>query len=645
MASRLPACEACRKAKLACDHKRPVCTRCRNTGRAGMCIYRATPFKRKRVHGSSLSIVDNSTILQSPDPSTAPPSPRRHAYPNPGYLGFSSHVAIFNHISSNVDRDTNNTYHTAAHLLSDEDEMTRRGADALRQLLGAFPLHDMINLVTFWLAKGINLALAGPFVEQCAQTMNHLLSSMSDENWHLTYARHLLRNSARPLEFDQTSDIDSFSAQFLHRNARWETLGIFLSAVCRATIDIPFFPSLYLSEKEQYALRKMVTKLSDYALEISLSLDCLNDLQLIFQYENFIVHSNVEGDQSYQSWRRLGDAITSTFAMGYHENIENKPEIPPFLIELRKLASARLYSADKNIAIFLGRPPRMSKRFCHFQLVASWTGFDGATPQHITDGLGGVEDAKAGYQTETRWSALCASLKEEIMEMFCDNRRETFVERASVIQKKAESYWEALPPHFRLEGSLKQCTQNPFERDFVAAVRLNHLHVLFLLRLLLLNTPAEPDISITEVAQQMLSLVVEIILLRDQLVNSGTALVWKVAYYGLPAAGIVLLAMLRKQDIPNPTQASWTRAVQDLTVFVAEIEAGAFIKKGDPAYPLLSKATQTIRRFLDSVHCEVIPHRVNESWTGFLSQDLWDFEFAFWENLADHPSLDSLTSL
>jgi hypothetical protein len=176
--------------------------------------------------------------------------------------------------------------------------MTRRGADALRQLLGAFPLHAVINLVNFWLAKGVNLALAGPFVEQSAETMNHLLSSMSDENWHLVYARHLLQNSARPLQFDRTSDIASFSAQFLYQNARWETVGIFFSAVSRATIDIPFFPSLYLSEKEQYALRKMATKLCDYALEISLSLDCLNDLQLIFQYENFIVHSNVEGDQS-----------------------------------------------------------------------------------------------------------------------------------------------------------------------------------------------------------------------------------------------------------------------------------------------------------------------------------------------------------
>ncbi|KAF5860623.1 hypothetical protein ETB97_001327 [Aspergillus alliaceus] len=56
--------------------------------------------------------------------------------------------------------------------------------------------------------------------------------------------------------------------------------------------------------------------------------------------------------------------------------------------------------------------------------------------------------------------------------------------------------------------------------------------------------------SIAGVAQQMLSLLVEIILLQDQLVNSGTGLVWKVTYYGRPAVGMVLLAMLRHQNIP-----------------------------------------------------------------------------------------------
>lgn len=97
-----------------------------------------------------------------------------------------------------------------------------------------------------------------------------------------------------------------------------------------------------------------------------------------------------------------------------------------------------------------------------------------------------------------------------------------------MIQCQAETQWQQLPSHFRLESSLKNCTQGSFERDFVAGVRLHHLHVLFLLRLLLLKSPTEPDLPIIETAGQMLTLVVEIILLRDQLTNSGTGLIWKV---------------------------------------------------------------------------------------------------------------------
>lgn len=155
----------------------------------------------------------------------------------------------------------------------------------------------MKELVSFWLAKGANLALAEPFVAQCAESVSQLFVS-HDEDWHLVYARRLLHNSARPLQFDEHTELFSFSTQFTNHNCRWETIGIFFAAVSRATIDIPFFPALYTSEEQQYSLRRLSTKLSDYALEISLSLDCLNDLQLLVQYENFILHSYVDGDQS-----------------------------------------------------------------------------------------------------------------------------------------------------------------------------------------------------------------------------------------------------------------------------------------------------------------------------------------------------------
>jgi hypothetical protein len=56
------------------------------------------------------------------------------------------------------------------------------------------------------------------------------------------------------------------------------------------------------------------------------------------------------------------------YALGFHENIEAKSNAPPFLTDLRKTVFARAFSGDKNVAIFLGRPPRMSKKFAHFQI-------------------------------------------------------------------------------------------------------------------------------------------------------------------------------------------------------------------------------------------------------------------------------------
>ncbi|KAJ5582467.1 hypothetical protein N7535_001087 [Penicillium sp. DV-2018c] len=643
MSSRLAACEACRKAKLACDHKQPVCTRCSTN--QGICIYRTTPFKRRKVEKQRSVLYLPETIFRltnasissigSPD-ETSSFNPRRNPYPNPGYLGSSSHAAIFKHITPEGDHGLGSHQAVPEALHSDlfgDNHLVLQGADILKHLLTTYKLSAMRDLVMFWLVKGANLALAEPFVNECAQSVSQLFT-YHDDNWHLIYARRLMQNSAQPLQFNDTTDLAEFSAQFLDHNARWETLGIFFAAVSRATIDIAFFPSLYTTEQEQYTLRRLCTKLCDFALEISLSLDCLNDLQLIMQYENFIVHSYVDGDQSYHSWRKLGDAISSTFALGYHENIETKPNIPPCLKELRKTAFARIYSADKNIAIFLGRPPRMNKRFCHFQIPSCHNAQQGSTAW--------TSDAEAGYRADTRWSALCASLKEEIWELLQDKQDPSCAQRASAIQRQAETQWQSLPTHFRLESSLKECTQGSFERDFVAGVRLHHLHVLFLLRLLLLKSPTEPDAAIIETAGQMLTLVVEIILLRDQLTNSGTGLIWKVAYYGLPAAGIMLLAML-KQHMPRTQR---TRSLQDLSVFVAEVQIGTIVRAGDPNYALLSKATRTIQRFLDSTHSDAA-QPVAESagqegcdeWATLLSLDLWDFEAGFWQSLADHPSL------
>ncbi|KGO66932.1 Transcription factor, fungi [Penicillium expansum] len=470
----------------------------------------------------------------------------------------------------------------------------------------------MKDFVMFWLSTGANLALAEPFIEQCAKDIDILFASFYDEeNGYTVYAQRLLQNSRLRLNIDESSNISNFSAQFLGQNFRWETLGFFFCAVCRATIDLPFFPLLYANDSNRIALRRLSTKLIDIALSNVLSLDGLNDLQLILQFESFIVHSHVDG-----------------------------------VHKIRKAAYATVYSADKNVAIFLGRPPRMSKRFTHFQLPLNQTS-PGPSPIPYLNGdvIQWNQDTPCSYRAELRWSALCASLKEDILELLRTRNSETYSERASVIQRNAEAQWNALPPHFKLQCNLKACAGTPFERDFLAGTRLNHLHVLFLLRLLFLDTVAEPDVAIIDISEQMLSLVVDTMLLRDQLVNSGTGLVWKVAHYGLPAAGMILLSMLKQQSSQTTGKHFMPKALLDLGIFAAQVQAGSIVRPGDPTYALIYKATQTIEKFLDSMHREAAqpPTEVtsqmegNDDWAALFDQDVFDFETAFWQNLAGHP--------
>src|SRR6478736_6604121 len=84
-------------------------------------------------------------------------------------------------------------------------------------------------------------------------------------------------------------------------------------------------------------------------------------------YQNYYINAFLTVVIGYESWRRLGDLSSSLFALGYHQQLESSGPIPPFLRSLRQAAFACSYSADKNVSIFLGRPPRISRKFCHFR--------------------------------------------------------------------------------------------------------------------------------------------------------------------------------------------------------------------------------------------------------------------------------------
>lgn len=256
----------------------------------------------------------------------------------------------------------------------------------------------------------------------------------------------------------------------------------------------------------------------------------------------------------YRSWRKLGDVASSLYALGYHQDTGSNG-CPPFLQTLRQMILGRAYSADNNVSIFLGRPPRILRKSCHPNNIVCLAA---RVPTATTDIFGLTKGFS--YVTDSRWFLICAVLKERILSLLDEDDAEAKSSEARYvtaghpptaqrhpqnhkcpdnlrsalnrsIYNDLESNWFRLPPSHRLDCDLKSCHRRPIERDFLVGAKLNYLHTHFLLRSALLTQASEPDSQLLRLSVDMLSLVIEAVIFKDQLVNSGTSLVWKVCLY------------------------------------------------------------------------------------------------------------------
>lgn len=295
---RLAACDPCRASKVACDHEQP-CGRCKVLSKADPCTYRARPFKRRRIDKSG---ANRQGDQEWPDPSGSVVSPEATL---PGFstlhtpkpqaqvnaqLAAASHVSIFRHLDESSDT-----------VFSDVSPCTnthisRKTAEHVERYLREFPWPGLKSLVAQWRATGSNLALAELITDSCIDAVEIILDQTNNSlPWNREFERSLLRNSQRGLALSTTSTISDFILQFTGRNIRWETIGVFFAAVVRASFETAVFPRLYQVSSQRVDLISRTVELLDALTEMCLSFDCMDELRLILQYENFIAHSYVAG--------------------------------------------------------------------------------------------------------------------------------------------------------------------------------------------------------------------------------------------------------------------------------------------------------------------------------------------------------------
>lgn len=198
------------------------------------------------------------------------------------------------------------TSSTACCLLSGQSA-TDRAVLTLAHIV-QMDVTKLCNLVHSWLAMGVNLALAEPFVVRCAEATGTLWDFLTTattgtpdadrDSLISKTANVLLQNTRKRIILTKDCKVEDFFSRMFGDNLRLESIAIFFTAASRAMIDTAVFPSLYTDDQNRRDLLMALTHIADCCLETCLSLDCLNDLQIIIQYESFIVHTLVYGDQS-----------------------------------------------------------------------------------------------------------------------------------------------------------------------------------------------------------------------------------------------------------------------------------------------------------------------------------------------------------
>ena len=157
-------------------------------------------------------------------------------------------------------------------------------------------------------------------------------------------------------------------------------------------------------------------------------------------------------------------------AMGLHQGNYENPDTPFFLQQQRRRMFASAFYHDKSISLFVGRPPRLSYRYCKLEMPLDLTGdqlmLQGADLQNVISSLdmnGWNTNGTLHRITWTRVWFLYSRIREEILELSLGTADEDVEHRINEIWLKLQRL-DATLPEFVRQG-IPQIDKYPANSD------------------------------------------------------------------------------------------------------------------------------------------------------------------------------------
>lgn len=407
---KLQSCEPCRRRKLSCDHRLPACGRCIKRGHSSSCYYHPAPMTKYSSDGplspssssaaspsiglqSSATRSRNPPVVQSPVLRPEPPYfleqrlrgviGERYSSSagilmetstvptKTGFLGDIASTAFVEELNNSLGvRSEKESQVPKNMFLSEADG--RNGVEVIRFFQDTQSVRKLLDR---WLDVNIgSYFIFDPVYRAWLVGMESFFADARLDKMPDKLDRRALaiwRNSQRPLICHGAMSVQEWTSQSTGDNLRWETLGFFLCVIARVTTQLspwdPIFTLGRTSAAQKNELLKETSHLINLTVDLSKKSGSRNDLLAYLLFEAAMTESLIQGDFQSDVWTAFGQVCNLLVSMGLHLEKKVDASTPFWLCELRRRFFNAVYSSDKFLSTYLGRPPHLSYRFCAIQ--------------------------------------------------------------------------------------------------------------------------------------------------------------------------------------------------------------------------------------------------------------------------------------
>ncbi|PYI04630.1 chromatin structure remodeling complex protein RSC3 [Aspergillus sclerotiicarbonarius CBS 121057] len=616
----LSSCEPCRKSKLRCDHSAPVCNRCVRRGRSDLCVYHPAPLTRPR-EGPRFKATKNDangilvpartltweSVSGSPASSSSVsvlgsaqfPNPTKLPFSGTGFLGPTSYSGTFsdNELGP-VDRSS------LTQSTPIDPQQVARGAQVLF-LLENLALYEEVIEKRFSISPG--WVLGPPLMRELFKVLGNVYRNATQDSTNkyarlMDLSRVFFRNTLTPIETHSSMVLSDY---FALAGPRWEMISLLFAFTGTSTYQVPPH-SLGLEQTDDITskegLRQICSQASETCLQFCNHLGTLSDPLAWAMMQHTVFLSCMHGSSDHRTWQMLGEITTTVFALGLHQPVVDT-KTPFFLTEIRKRTMVGAYAIDKELATFLGRPPRICWRYCNIQypldlnydeIVAEPEVRDAALQR--LDSTGWNIDGRLDKGARARGSLIASIDQENALEVSLSNQLDGLEERVQNSCKKSDELRRSLPLYI-------QWTEDK-ANPYVASLHLEFLyHEFLLLQTLFKRTGKGNDALITK-ASEIITIILHMVSMETRAGHVHPSIIWDLCYIGLPSAGVLCTELLRRSQphpnlLPSATPFPRSDIIQKLSVFVAQLKT--FVRQQEGDYEICIKGQQIISQALDRV--------------------------------------------